>query len=153
MHDSWVPERLADGFARTSQLRGCIQRLPGSETHKLGHTASTGDRFLWGPEVQQQLRDGGRAGRRGCKGRSASGCQDTDLPWIPTSSRCKQQALLWRVAFPTKDGKRHPRQQKYLKYLRCLHSSLILLYLVDLRQSEDFHFSIKYYFFIYFFYF
>ena len=56
MHDSWVPERLADGFARTSQLRGGIQRLPGSETHKLGHTASTGDRFLWGPEVQQQLR-------------------------------------------------------------------------------------------------
>ena len=59
MHDSWVPERLADGFARTSQLRGCIWWLPGSETHKLGHTASTGDRLLWGPEVQQQLRGSG----------------------------------------------------------------------------------------------
>ena len=60
---------------------------------KLGHTASTDDRPMWGPEGQQRPRDGGSAGRRGWKGRSTKGCQDKDLPWIPTGCRWKQQAL------------------------------------------------------------
>ena len=49
--------------------------------------------------------------------------------------RCKQQELLWRVAFPTRDGQRNPREWKTLACLHCLHSWLLLLF-VDLSQRK-----------------